>query len=204
MEPTSFNFLKEHHKIKAADHIINEQEPLQYESQAPFLDSTDVSIEYEACCECDNCIIKFSTFWLGCGCAQLGYSIIFWYIINLIVDVYSLISDPESYLSFVLSSFNIIFVDLPTLFFTIRDEQFKLIFPFACDTALTLITIAYGIETCLVGRISNGLLMIFVDGLLFFGSSLSLIPLFTYRLKLWNKTNVSYSRLYPHSNALPL
>ena len=213
MEPTSFNFLKKHHKIKA-DHTIEEQVPLrisnnsdayqeEIESYAPHLDLTDPSMEYEECCECDNCIIGFATFWLGCGCAELGYSVVFWYIVNLISDVYTIVAEKESKISLVLSTFNIMFVDAPVLFFAVRDERFKFIFPFACDSALTLIQIAYGVEKCIVGSLRDGLLMIFLDGLLFFGSSIALVPLFTYRLKLWNKTNVSYSRLYPHSSALP-
>merc|ERR1719361_2161648 len=103
MESTSFNFLRDHHQINA-DHeeklpLQNDSDQKEIDLQAPYLDSTSSTVPYEACCECDNCIIKFSTFWLGCGCAQFGYSVMFWYIVNVIWDSYSFISDPESQLS---------------------------------------------------------------------------------------------------------
>eukprot|EP01083_Nonionella_stella_P292672 995414_1 len=93
------------------------------------------TVKYDTCCACDRCIIVFATFWLGCGCVQLGYSVIFWYILNLGFDIYNFVTDSNSHLLLVLYTFNIIFVDIPVLFFTIRDQQNKLIFPFSANVA---------------------------------------------------------------------
>eukprot|EP01083_Nonionella_stella_P186049 680184_1 len=166
------------------------------------------ALEYESCCECNNCIIGFAKIWLGCGCTQFGYSVIFWYIINLGTDIYYFIATSESRLLLVLYSFNILFVDLPVLVFTIRDQQFKLLFPFAANTAMALITVVYSIDKIYMDEVHDveiihtGIWTIAFDGLLFFMSALSLIPLFTYRLKLWDKTDINHSILYPHSSAV--
>ena len=45
----------------------------------------------------------------------------------------------------------------------------------------------------------EGIWVLAFDGIMYILTAMSLIPMFTYRLRLWEKSHVSYSRLYPHS-----
>lgn len=182
------------------------------EDYEPERDRDFNSTRYETCwcCDCDLCVIGFAKFWLGCGTTQFGWSVLVWYVINLGADIYSFVSDNSSLLLLVLYTFNLLFVDAPVLYFVWKDQQNKLLFPFAANTAMAFISTIYAIyvliwhEFAAINVLRTGIWVLCFDGLLYFLTALSLIPLFTYRLKLWNKTDISYSSLYPHSSGIQL
>lgn len=156
------------------------------------------------CCDngrhCDNCIIKFARFWLGCGTSQFGYSVIVWYIINLGLDIYSF-ATASTRLFYVLYTFSIFTVDVPVLFFALRDQQYKLVFPFCCQIAMGFISVLYFIDKEVDPELVGvGAWSLMINALFDFLGSLSLIPLMTHRVPLWDQTDIGYSRLYPYSS----
>jgi len=213
-----------------SDRDVNEQDPLDnadttqsintgYQSLDPLdpalqsaanrMDDEDISepvagSKYEeccGCCNCDKCIITFSRFWLGCGTSQFGYSVIVWYIINTALDIYSLVTCKSIRLLIILYTFGVFSVDIPVLFFVVRDQQYKLVFPFCCQMAMGVISMIYfldkEIDPTLIGA---GGWTLLVNTLFDFLGALSLIPLMTHRVPLWDQTDIGYSRLYPYSS----
>ena len=192
--------------------LEDEEEKLLNDARAELVDDAENgnARRSESCChcrDCDDCILKFAKFWLGCGCAQFGYSVIFWYLVNLGYDVYSLSQIGSSMLLLVLSAFNVLFVDVPVLLFTVCDQQYKLVFPFAANIAMSVISAIYTIYKLVteeqgIDIVRIGFIELVPDSILYFLSALSLIPLFTYRLPLWHKTEVAQSVLYPSDFSL--
>lgn len=191
-----------------------------------------------SCCDngnrCDNCVIKYSRCWLGCGTSQFGYSVIVWYILNLGLDIYSLVTASGSRLNYVLYTFGVFLVDLPVLFFTVcpavsfqcdgwwrlpqtdvcfqnqttltvcdqvRDQQYKLVFPFCCQMAMFFVSAIYTIDKEVDPNwVNAGFWTLATNTLFDVLGALSLIPLMTHRIPLWEKTDIGYSRLYPYSS----
>ena len=203
MEP-SFQNENQEEEEKRESNVI-EWANTDYEPERENKDYNSTKYETFWCCNCDKCIISFAKFWLGCGCTQYGWSILFWYILNLGTDIYNFVTSEESQTLLVLYSFNILFVDIPVLFFTIGDNQYKLIFPFAANTVMAVISMVYAIYVLLSDAVIGtdifhlGIWILVFDGIMYILTALSLIPMFTYRLRMWEKSHVSYSRLYPHS-----